>query len=547
MKKRQLQTSVLFLLLFMTATSSVKAQEVNILGEDEENWQLKKNGTKTTLEYKGDKRVKSVTVLPEFVDLGIDGIWWTTKNVGAKTPWTYGSYFAWGEIETKTSYSWDTYLYDKNDAAVSAYDAARYASGGKYETPSQSDFQKLYNECYWVWTDDYFGKGVEGYIVYKSHDKTKDKQLTNNSGDTYSLIQDTHIFLPAAGYYYNDVLFEEKTIGWYWTNTLTAEQSDRAYNLKTTNPDSDDSYLYNGFPVRGVLKSISLSHSTALIYVNSIKRLHANTYPEGQSITWSTSDAETVSVNTDGVITGVKEGTATITATLADGHRVTCEVTVENGLLPGIFSVSENKKVQFTKGNLQYNHTKDDWRFAKKQSEMCHKWDDIVGDYYSKWINKWTDFFGWGTWLEGGEPTNINQVSSQYTWDDSKNSVIGPGWLTLSQEEWDYLINKRTNATNLRAWKDGGMVFLPDNSTNSFNEDLSVLEEAGAVYLPASGRRPGDNGEVRAIGNGYYWSSTAVDANNAYAFWSESRPFIDPKNKRDRFQGHCVRLVRVKQ
>ncbi len=47
-----------------------------------------------------------------YVDLGLpSGTLWATCNVGADNPWDYGDYFAWGEISTKSTYSWSNYKY----------------------------------------------------------------------------------------------------------------------------------------------------------------------------------------------------------------------------------------------------------------------------------------------------------------------------------------------------------------------------------------------------------------------------------------------------
>ncbi len=48
----------------------------------------------------------------EYVDLGLpSGTKWATCNVGATSPEEYGDYYAWGETEPKTTYSWRTYKY----------------------------------------------------------------------------------------------------------------------------------------------------------------------------------------------------------------------------------------------------------------------------------------------------------------------------------------------------------------------------------------------------------------------------------------------------
>ncbi len=58
------------------------------------------------------KATCKVFVDHEYVDLGLKSeTLWATCNVGATVPEDVGSYFAWGEIEPKSEYSWETYKY----------------------------------------------------------------------------------------------------------------------------------------------------------------------------------------------------------------------------------------------------------------------------------------------------------------------------------------------------------------------------------------------------------------------------------------------------
>lgn len=52
-----------------------------------------------------------------------------------------------------------------------------------------------------------------------------------------------------------------------------------------------------------------------------------NPYTE-QDLTWSSTDKSIVTVDEEGVITGVKEGTAAVTARMPDGSTDTCQITV---------------------------------------------------------------------------------------------------------------------------------------------------------------------------------------------------------------------------
>ena len=51
----------------------------------------------------------------EYVNLGLpSGTLWATCNVGASSPYESGSYFAWGETETKDIYTWENYKFFKD-------------------------------------------------------------------------------------------------------------------------------------------------------------------------------------------------------------------------------------------------------------------------------------------------------------------------------------------------------------------------------------------------------------------------------------------------
>lgn len=140
----------------------------------------------------------------EFVDLGLpSGLKWASCNIGANEPYEYGSYYAWGEISTKSSYySNNSQTNGKNMGDVSgdpSYDAARANWGGSWRMPTMGEMEELLDKCIWQWTTQ---SGICGYKV------------TGPNGNS--------IFFPAAGEC-NDAegtsLHLVGKNGYYWTST----------------------------------------------------------------------------------------------------------------------------------------------------------------------------------------------------------------------------------------------------------------------------------------------------------------------------------------
>ena len=247
-----------------------------------------------------------------------------------------------------------------------------------------------------------------------------------------------------------------------------------------------------------------------------------------------------------------------------------------DGVLPGAFSVSATQQVHFSQGNLQYQASTNTWRFAEHQYDYVGTQTADEGGCYggnvsgsdnrniSSIYSGWIDLFGWGTsgWNSGAvcyQPWSISTSESDYyPGGSSSNGLIGAykdadwawhnaisnggnavnQWRTLTQSEWYYLLNGRTNASSKRGTGNingvGGLIILPDSWTQpsgcpQFNPGLASsndnwshnsytlaqwaqMEAAGAVFLPAAGNRDGT--AVINVGDfGRYWSSTP---NNEY-------------------------------
>ena len=95
------------------------------------------------------------------------------------------------------------------------------------------------------------------------------------------------------------------------------------------------------------VESVTLNKNSTSLYEGASELLSATVLPDNaanKSVTWSTSDSSVVGVDSNGLITAVSEGSATITVTTDDGDNTdTCAVTV-NPLTP--VTIDETIKVK---------------------------------------------------------------------------------------------------------------------------------------------------------------------------------------------------------
>ena len=156
-----------------------------------------------------------------YVDLGLpSGLLWATCNVGADTPEDYGYYFAWGETQPKSDYSWSTYQYgdgstftkytgsDGLTTLLPEDDAATANWGSGWRMPTQAEWQELLNYTTHIWTTQ---NGVTGRL------------FTATNGNS--------LFLPAAGYRGGTSLYSAGTYGDYWSSSLRTVYPDDAWYL----------------------------------------------------------------------------------------------------------------------------------------------------------------------------------------------------------------------------------------------------------------------------------------------------------------------------
>ena len=76
--------------------------------EDQDDIQGQVN---SKVKYKGGIN-EYIDLMNDVVDLGLpSGTLWCKCNLGAENEYDYGNYYAWGELITKSEYTWDNYTY----------------------------------------------------------------------------------------------------------------------------------------------------------------------------------------------------------------------------------------------------------------------------------------------------------------------------------------------------------------------------------------------------------------------------------------------------
>ena len=178
-----------------------------------------------------------------YVDLGLS-VKWAKCNIGARRPVDEGSYFAWGEVNAKETYTWANYKWCKGTPeTLTKYcthteygildtirdkkgkldtvlvlrpedDAATANWGEQWRMPTQEEMQELLDSCNWEpWTKF----GVFGFSITAKNEIYKDT-----------------LFLPFAGVMITDSTTYLDVNSYYWSSTLLKSSPRNAYSLSYT-------------------------------------------------------------------------------------------------------------------------------------------------------------------------------------------------------------------------------------------------------------------------------------------------------------------------
>lgn len=157
-----------------------------------------------------------------WVDLGLS-VLWASYNLGADSPEEYGGFYAWGETETKSDYSRETYqhkevyypypdnpeawgtrpAYIGSEISGTEYDAAHVNWGDGARLPTQDEVIELCN-CHYT------------SVTYNGITGTR---VIGPNGNT--------IFLPLAGSMFYEEYLDEGYLGSYQTGTYYGRTDER--------------------------------------------------------------------------------------------------------------------------------------------------------------------------------------------------------------------------------------------------------------------------------------------------------------------------------
>ena len=166
----------------------------------------------------------------DYVDLGLpSGTLWATCNVGANTPEGYGDYFAWGEIEPKTTYNWSTYKYANGDIDQ----LTKYCSNSNFGyngfTDSLTALQPSDDAATANWGSGWCMPTADQWRELRDNTITAWTNQNGVYGRLFTALNGQSLFLPAAGGRWDDELYLGGDYGLYWSSLLDTDYPDDAW------------------------------------------------------------------------------------------------------------------------------------------------------------------------------------------------------------------------------------------------------------------------------------------------------------------------------
>ena len=474
----------------------------------------------------------------------IDDVVWAPVNCGYKMQtseskgYPYGRYYQWGrKYGQGNSLNFDESVPEVRNISVSLKEGQSEDNANVFFRPDQTDWLAFSDDRLWnsgseagpVKTEyDPCPEGwrVPTYAELKSLFMNRSAWTTNSIGQTGYWFsgsesytdQVPQLFFPAANYSCDNFETSSRgTSGHYWNSKKNVffDDSRVGDNLE---------YRRRGHSVRCVkddselipVESITLSESTVTLSTGSSISLAAAIVPANanhQFAYWWSENDEVATVDSEGNVTAISEGTVTITA-MAGMQTATCEVVVIEGKkYVDEYGVDHGAGVEidgvvWAPVNCGYHET--DFPYGK-----YYQWGRKFGQKYSpSYMNgpagesvllneKYADIFFWASY---GTPFDWYGYSDPTLWNTGTEEAPVKTKYDPCPEGWR--VPTYTELTALSANRDSEMS-VHDGQKGYWFNDMAQNSGSTGVFLPAAGFIYYDAGSYDQGKEGCYWSSTA--------------------------------------
>jgi hypothetical protein len=469
----------------------------------------------------------------DYVDLGLDGLLFATKNLGAKSPEDFGDYFAWGEVSPKSYYDWKTYkwaeptteenyIYDRITFSKYFYpdnvhpdyaflqpedDAATVILGEGWRMPTFEEMSKLMSCEY----RRAIKNGVFGY------------EYIGPNGNT--------LFLPSCGKIVEDVLINVEYGVKYWCSDCATGNVAPIIDINEYGGVWGGKETRSlGLPIRPVRTEKAtitrdLKYNVLERYIEQAKQLLATIKPEDYSVTSYQSLDNTYKHALD-----IRENALTQQQINEAAQKLRLAIT-DLYLLPkpsDIKAVDLGLSVRWASANVGARN-EDDYGYYLSWGELTpkpigyYRWDDYkLCKEVNEDDNAYSKFTKYVTNSAWGEVDNKTRLELE---DDAANAYLGGNWRMPTSEEAQELIEKCTIEEILRRGEHVMKVTGPNGNY---------------ILFPFAGYA---SWQKRVVFTVFCWTSDLDPSFPAHAFGFELTGFQNPKEWTDRIDGLTVRAV----
>ncbi len=239
---------------------------------------------------------------------------------------------------------------------------------------------------------------------------------------------------------------------------------------------------------------IELSEQELTLTEGDQVQLTANVVPEDAGkVYWKSNTPGVARVSSDGLVTAVSEGTATITAEVA-GIQATCNVMViKKSFNNGHEFVDMGLSVKWATMNVGANAPEDYgdyFAWGETTPKSRYAWDTYKwcnGDY--KQLTKYNDRDNRGT---------VDNKSTLDLSDDAAYANWGSTWRMPTYTDWEELVNQCT-------WK--------RTTQNGVSGYKVIASNGSSIFLPAANLINYSTPDPRGLG--FYWSNS-LDSTTSY-------------------------------